>query len=84
MASAGTRIDIGLTHCDNFFFQTDFHAFEWHDAGCALFMFKIQTPGQRGDMSPKTGNTLFRPSDCAVDSFFGQQNCAFDALMLTK
>ena len=35
-------------------------------------------------MRPKTCNPLFRACDGAVDSFFGEQNCAFDALMLTK
>ena len=84
VACARARIDIGLAHCDNLFFQANFHAFEGHDAGRALFMFKVRTARQRGDMRPKPGNSLFGSSDCAVDSFFGEQNCAFDALMLTK
>ncbi len=84
VTSARARIDIGLAHCDDFFFQADFHALERHDAGGALFMFKIRATGQCGDMGPKTGNPLFRACDCAVDTLFGQQNCAFDALMFAK
>ena len=72
-ANPGKRIEIGLAHGHDLFFQPHLGAVEGHDRGARFLDLDLGAAGQRADMVERRFDTLITSGDCAVDAFLCQQ-----------